>query len=119
MGCYDTILLPCPKCGEIYEAQSKSGECLLHVYKFKDAPQAVMENVNRHAPFLCSKCGAVFHVKFIPEIKIIETNDIMGTPLPSSAFFVFPESASSSDAANAFAKFADAIAKYQSKLDKK
>jgi hypothetical protein len=74
MGCYDTILLPCPKCGEIYDAQSKSGDCTLRVFDFKDTPQDVMSNVNRHAPFVCFKCHTVFHVVFTPETKIAETD---------------------------------------------
>jgi hypothetical protein len=74
MGVYDTILLPCPKCGELYGAQSKSGECFLNTYTFKNAPKEAMENVNRHAPFTCSKCKTVFYVEFNPEIKIVETD---------------------------------------------
>ena len=63
MGCYDTVLVPCPKCGELYQAQSKSGSCSMSVFDFDSAPQDVMENVNRHAPFECEKCGTYFSVK--------------------------------------------------------
>ncbi len=70
MGVYDTVLIPCPKCGELYNAQSKSGECTLQVYDFNNAPPDVMANVNRHAPFICFNCNAVFHVEFNPKIKI-------------------------------------------------
>jgi hypothetical protein len=76
MGCYDTVLLPCPECGKIYDAQSKSGDCLLRVYNFNDAPDDVMSNVNRHAPFVCFECGTVFHVEFNPEPKIVETDNV-------------------------------------------
>ena len=62
MGCYDTIFVPCPKCGEEYEAQSKSGDCLLRHYTFgENVPEDVLSNVNRHAPFACD-CGAKFEV---------------------------------------------------------
>ena len=111
MGCYDTILVPCPKCGDLYEAQSKSGDCLLQVYDFEDTPLDVMANVNRHAPFTCSNCRAVFHVEFNPEIKVVEIDDY-GNALPSDNLIVFPEGASPNDIAEAFAE-------YQSKLDKK
>jgi hypothetical protein len=106
MGCYDSILLPCPKCGEIYEAQSKSGDCLLKIYDFKDTPEDVMENVNRHAPFTCFGCGTIFHVEFNPEIKIVETDEI------SDDFPTLLGDASPDDIFNAFVE-------YQSKINKK
>ena len=106
MGCYDSILLPCPKCGEIYEAQSKSGACLLEIYDFKDTPTDVMENVNRHAPFTCFGCGTIFKVEFNPEIKIVETDEV------SNDFPALPNNPSLDDFLNAFVE-------YQSKIDKK
>jgi uncharacterized C2H2 Zn-finger protein len=75
MGLYDTILLSCPKCGEIYAAQSKSGDCYLNVYNFDETPESVMENVNRHAPFTCEKCGTMFKVTFNPKPAIVETTE--------------------------------------------
>ena len=72
MGCYDTVLVPCPKCGELYQAQSKSGDCILKVYEFEDTPPEVMENVNRHAPFYCEKCGIYFVVKFLPTVVEVD-----------------------------------------------
>lgn len=75
MGMYDTIALPCPKCGEIYYAQSKSGDCLLYNYTFENCPENVMQNVNRHAPFLCD-CGISFKVTFNPKPEIVETEQV-------------------------------------------
>jgi endogenous inhibitor of DNA gyrase (YacG/DUF329 family) len=75
MGCYDTIMVPCPKCGELYEAQSKSGDCLLRVFDFNTAPQNVMQNVNRHAPFQCNNCKTIFKVQFNPTPVIVETSE--------------------------------------------
>jgi endogenous inhibitor of DNA gyrase (YacG/DUF329 family) len=73
MGCYDTVLVPCPKCGELYDAQSKSGDCLCGVFDFENTPSNVMSNVNRHAPFVCDKCKTVFCVKFNPKPEVVET----------------------------------------------
>ena len=61
MGLYDTIAVPCPKCGELYPAQSKSGACEMKDYELDKAPSDVLADVNRHAPFEC-ECGAVFEV---------------------------------------------------------
>ncbi len=67
MGCFDTIIVNCPRCGEPYFAQSKSGECLLREYKLEECPQDVLADVNRHAPFVCN-CGAIFHVELKPVV---------------------------------------------------
>ena len=62
MGIYDTVLVPCPKCGGVEYAQSKSGECELKDYALDDAPLDVLVDVNRHAPFQCERCSTVFEV---------------------------------------------------------
>lgn len=63
MGCFDSVMVPCPSCGVEREFQSKSGECILKTYKLKDAPADVLEDVNRHAPLQCD-CGVYFMVEF-------------------------------------------------------
>jgi hypothetical protein len=73
MGLYDTIKIPCPKCGAIYEAQSKSGECDLKIYEWGNVPPEAMADVNRHAPFTCD-CG----VKFKVAMQIVGTPIICG-----------------------------------------
>ena len=65
MGVYDTVYVPCPNCGEPYEAQSKSGDCTLAIYTLDDAPPDVLAGVNRHAPFVCDECGEVFKVELV------------------------------------------------------
>ena len=62
MGCYDIVRVPCPRCGTKAEAQSKSGQCELVEYELYNAPQIVLEDVNRHAPFTCNECGMPFAV---------------------------------------------------------
>lgn len=63
MGCYDTVQLPCPKCGEIEYAQSKGGACTLKSYNLENAPEDVLSDVNRHSPFNCIQCKAIFEVQ--------------------------------------------------------
>lgn len=62
MGCFDTVIVPCPECGNDVECQSKGGSCSLQVFSLHDAPLDVMSDVNRHAPHLCTKCGHTFSV---------------------------------------------------------
>ena len=71
MGCYDSVQVPCPKCGTISEFQTKSGECTLETYPLASAPWAVMEDVNRHTPNKCQKCGCWFGVD-IEQRKTVE-----------------------------------------------
>lgn len=63
MGCYDTVRVPCPKCGEVEYFQSKSGECILSEYDMLDCPPEILADVNRHSPYDCQKCGTMFKVK--------------------------------------------------------
>lgn len=64
MGMYDRVYVPCPRCGKRAEFQSKSGPCDLDTYLLEDCPQAVLADVNRHAPATCDApgCGVVFYV---------------------------------------------------------
>lgn len=77
MGMFDTVRVPCPKCGVLYDAQSKSGECILGYYDFpllgaeNPAPANVMDDINRHAPFICIECGTTFKAKTIKEAIVI------------------------------------------------
>jgi len=72
MGMFDSVMIPCPKCGNKVEAQTKSGDCILAVYDFpgsgeNPAPDCVMEDVNRHSPCIC-ECGCKFHVNITPAV---------------------------------------------------
>jgi len=70
MGMYDTVMVPCPKCGKEAQFQSKSGDCLLDVYDLSDCPDNVLANVNRHSPEECD-CGAVFAVNVLTRKAIL------------------------------------------------
>lgn len=56
MGCFDSVRVKCPSCGHDVEFQSKSGPCVLDSFTLEDAPEVVLEDVNRHSPIEC-KCG--------------------------------------------------------------
>jgi DNA-directed RNA polymerase subunit N (RpoN/RPB10) len=62
VGVYDTVMVPCPTCGERVGFQSKSGSCLLETFMLEEAPDTVLLDVNRHAPIRCDKCGTLFAV---------------------------------------------------------
>ena len=73
MGMYDTVLVPCPRCGAVTQAQSKSGDCLLHEFHLADCPYNILADVNRHAPFTCEECGTRFGVQvyFTASVRIL------------------------------------------------
>lgn len=62
MGCFDSVMVPCPKCGMRMEFQSKGGRCIQGVYTLEEAPLDVIADVNRHAPRCCLECGTRFEV---------------------------------------------------------
>jgi hypothetical protein len=64
---YDTIHVPCPKCQTTLEFQSKSGDCTLMEYTLENAPVEVLEDVNRHAPRECKKCGSFIEIQGLDE----------------------------------------------------
>lgn len=66
MGCYDTVLVPCPQCGAKSPFQSKGGECICGTYELEEAPDGVLSDVNRNAPNTCEECGTSFKVKLLP-----------------------------------------------------
>jgi hypothetical protein len=75
VGCYDSVMVPCPKCGEKSEFQSKSGDCCLSYYDLQEAPADVLLNVNRHAPNTCEKCGTLFQVELAPVLRVVEVTE--------------------------------------------
>ena len=74
MGVYDIVFVPCPRCGDRVEAQSKGGDCILARYRLEDAPDDVLSNVNRHAPFVCENCGTIFEV----QLKLFAISAVVG-----------------------------------------
>lgn len=77
MGMFDSVMVPCPKCGECAEFQSKGGDCTLAVYTLDEAPTDVLSDIDKY-PEACKKCGTVFevtlavetYVRTVPQVKI-------------------------------------------------
>jgi len=74
MGMFDTVMVPCPRCGREAEFQSKGGECLLREYGLETCPKDVLSDVNRHAPAKCESCGTLFEVGFFPRSVAVTDN---------------------------------------------
>lgn len=81
MGMYDSVMVPCPECGQYAEFQSKSGMCLLDTYSLGDAPDDVLMDVNRHSPHKCEKCGTKYSVEingYMPKkLRTVEAKSVV------------------------------------------
>jgi len=75
MGMFDTVIVPCPECGEEHQFQSKSGECFLQVVDLDECPVDILADVNRHSPYTCD-CGTVFEVDLSTR-KSTKTDDLL------------------------------------------
>ena len=84
MGCYDIVNVPCPKCGEKQQFQSKSGSCCLSFFELDDCPADVMMDINRHAPATC-KCGTQYYVEFeryMPDNRSVSVRNVRAVITP-------------------------------------
>ena len=73
MGCYNTIIAKCPKCGEENEFQTKSGDCSMSIFPLEDAPDADMLDSNRHTPCPCIKCDVELVFEYtVQKISVID-----------------------------------------------
>lgn len=65
---YDTILIPCPWCGEINGEQTKQGACMMEDFNLSEAPAWVLEAVNG-LDARCYHCDKRFSVEAKVEYK--------------------------------------------------
>lgn len=80
MGMFDSVWVPCPKCGTNNEWQSKAGPCALMNYNLSDAPPAVKADIGgeENANY-CHKCDARIvidvQVVAIPRVAKLERGE--------------------------------------------
>ena len=53
---FDSVYVPCPRCGNRIEFQSKAGSCDGNEYTLTDAPALVKADIARY-PEQCKNCG--------------------------------------------------------------
>lgn len=75
MGMFDSVMVPCPTCGECAEFQSKAGDCTLAVYSLDEAPADVLSDIDKQ-PEACKKCGTVFRVKLKVETRVVTVPEV-------------------------------------------
>ena len=72
MGCFDSLIVPCPGCGDSVEFQSKAGDCSLARYTVQDVPLKIAQDLDgevRH----CHDCARPVRVRMLPRpIVLVE-----------------------------------------------
>lgn len=56
MGMFDSVMVPCPKCGKPLEFQSKADECAMNVWPLEKAPSHVLSDI-MNEPIYHRTCG--------------------------------------------------------------
>lgn len=65
MGAFDSVLVPCPECGQEQWFQSKGADYpQCREFTLEECPADVMSDINRHTPYRCSGCETYYSVKF-------------------------------------------------------
>lgn len=68
MGCFDTVIFRCPKCGRRNDFQSKADKCNFETYTFPKAPLKIIADME---DITCDHCTAklTVNVQFIATIE--------------------------------------------------
>jgi len=69
MGMFDSVVAPCPKCGEPVMFQSKAGPCELKEYPLDCVPPEVAANIHRDEQ-RCT-CGALLRIMVAPPVRCV------------------------------------------------
>ena len=56
MGMFDSVMVPCPTCGNKVEFQTKAGDCLMNTFGLDDAPGNILRDIVND-PEYCAGCG--------------------------------------------------------------
>jgi len=59
MGLFDSVMVPCPKCGASVEFQHKDDDSGMRVYSLEDAPTYILTEI-LNEPEYCERCGQWF-----------------------------------------------------------
>lgn len=73
MGLFDTVMVPCPKCGHREEGQTKWGLGRMRVVNMEDADPSEVAFLDGYV-FTCARCGCKFKLRFyVPAVVEADT----------------------------------------------
>lgn len=64
MGAFNTVTIPCPKCGREEKVQSKAGDCTMTTQSYRNADVDDMVAVAKNE-FQCPDCGTHFRLQLV------------------------------------------------------
>ncbi len=78
MGCYNTVMVHCPRCGHQHEFQSKAGSCRfkeadIHSADGADAAAVAEEIGDKSFPCQGENCDASIRVKVHVSVQVYTT----------------------------------------------
>jgi len=60
---FDSVNVPCPKCGDHQEVQSSGGAGMGENFDMESCPDNILIGTNNHTPLICDRCGTEFEIK--------------------------------------------------------
>lgn len=70
MGLYKTVLITCPECHDVTEAQSKAGPEGSDIYEIEDAPLDILIDL-QHQVIKCHTCQHYMKIQLVREVRVI------------------------------------------------
>lgn len=67
MGCFDSVAVNCPNCGNIVHFQSKADDCTLRVFFTDQVPLAIAEDLNETTE-CCPVCSTTVKLSIRPDM---------------------------------------------------
>ncbi len=81
MGLYDSVWMPCKKCGHEIDFQSKAGDCLMYDYKPTGIPYLIAREIHESGYVSrCRECGERFRAMITPG----SLEDVVSRTVPGS-----------------------------------
>lgn len=75
MAMFDTVFVPCPRCGALKEYQSKAGDCTLEEYNIYDAPLAILADIQEGCAWpknnRCYECDYEFKILVQKMVQVL------------------------------------------------
>lgn len=79
MGCYDTVRMMCPHCGEIIEVQSKGGKCNLETYSERRVPIGTADYIDGKK-VTCESCKKESEVQVHQQFTSMSLEPVKADP---------------------------------------
>jgi len=79
MGCFDTVIIECPKCHKEFEEQSKADKCNLRHYRLHNVPMTIAGELAESGA-TCPHCETRLDIILMgrPHLQVVAHHDDNG-----------------------------------------